>query len=619
MMQSDRRDSSTSPRSTVPRQPILVTSKRAARRGNPCMTNDQSSPCSTIHRATWKQWVAATLICVAAASASAQAPVGTAFTYQGTLRLGGNAVTVSTDFKFRLFDALTGGSQINGELPATLTPDSDGGFSVDLDFGTTAFTGSARFVEIDVRSPAGSGTFTTLVPRQEIKPTPYALFALSGNTGPAGPQGPVGPAGPAGPAGSTGPTGPAGPAGTTGATGPAGPQGPQGNTGPVGPPGATGAIGPQGPVGPAGASPFTLNGLNAVYTQGNVGIGVTAPGAPLHVREGTAGAVTAHGNSTVALERNAANYLNLLAPDANESGILFGNPTNGATAGGILFNSTGNANGLQFRTDTNDPRMTITAAGDVGIGTTSPDATLEVRDNSARLLVNSTLEPNGSVLDLRRSAINGTQFGSIDFTHFSGTVEGQIAYGDAGMSLSTLGTLRMRIDAAGNVGIGTPTPTGRLHVAGPATDTTVVLPSSSISPAEMFAEPGIANDINFTTTGVTLAANTVTVIATRIITCPDDGFVLAIATGGFSTSDTTTKNVVMGISTDTNLPAIEHREAFALVNGADGNVDAHRVFPVTAGAHTFRLIAQALDSNISTFGDKLTLVYLPTAYGTTED
>jgi len=156
------------------------------------MTNDQSSPCSTIHRATWKQWVAATLICVAAASASAQAPVGTAFTYQGTLRLGGNAVTVSTDFKFRLFDALTGGSQINGELPATLTPDSDGGFSVDLDFGTTAFTGSARFVEIDVRSPAGSGTFTTLVPRQEIKPTPYALFALSGNTGPAGPQGPVG-------------------------------------------------------------------------------------------------------------------------------------------------------------------------------------------------------------------------------------------------------------------------------------------------------------------------------------------------------------------------------------------------------------------------------------------
>src|SRR5215467_5456955 len=67
--------------------------------------------------------------------------------------------------------------------------------------------------------------------------------------------------------GAVGPQGPMGLIGPTGARGPAGPQGPAG---------ATGATGPQGPV---GASPFLLNGNDAVYTAGNVGIGTSTPEA----------------------------------------------------------------------------------------------------------------------------------------------------------------------------------------------------------------------------------------------------------------------------------------------------------------------------------------------------
>ena len=50
-------------------------------------------------------------------------------------------------------------------------------------------------------------------------------------------------------------------------------MGPQGLQGLPGADGADGAQGPAGPQGPAGASPFTLDGSDAVYNAGSVGIG----------------------------------------------------------------------------------------------------------------------------------------------------------------------------------------------------------------------------------------------------------------------------------------------------------------------------------------------------------
>ncbi|MGA9349147.1 MAG: hypothetical protein WBW48_10125 [Anaerolineae bacterium] len=122
---------------------------------------------------------------------SGQAPLSTTFTYQGQLRQGGSPVNGTCDFQFSLWDAASGGAQIGTTQTATSVTVSNGLFTVQLDFGSAAFTGDARWLEIAVRCPAGSGSYTTLTPRQPLTAAPYALYAKgapwSGLTGiPAG-------------------------------------------------------------------------------------------------------------------------------------------------------------------------------------------------------------------------------------------------------------------------------------------------------------------------------------------------------------------------------------------------------------------------------------------------
>lgn len=147
--------------------------------------------------------IAAVGVAIAAAAPVQAQTLTNAFTYQGQLSNGGAPVNGTADLQFRLFTAASGGTQVGSTLALNNQAVSNGAFSVSLDFGA-AFDGNQRFLEIQVRTPAGSGAFTTLA-RQEIKATPYALYAK--NPGPQGPQGPQGPEGPQGPQGPQGPSG----------------------------------------------------------------------------------------------------------------------------------------------------------------------------------------------------------------------------------------------------------------------------------------------------------------------------------------------------------------------------------------------------------------------------
>ena len=101
----------------------------------------------------------------------------TAFTYQGKLTHGGMAANSSYDMEFRLFDTATAGSQIGDSQTKTSVQVVNGVFTVVLDFGTE-FPGADRFLEISIR-PAGSGTFTTLTPRQQVTSAPRSVRSLN--------------------------------------------------------------------------------------------------------------------------------------------------------------------------------------------------------------------------------------------------------------------------------------------------------------------------------------------------------------------------------------------------------------------------------------------------------
>ncbi len=116
------------------------------------------------------RFIVVTFTCLATAGlALAQAPLGTAFIYQGRLTDLGQPANGTFNMSFALYDALTGGNMV-GSVQVATVPVSNGLFSLPLDFGAAAFDGNARWLQIAV-----SGT--PLTPRQELTPAPHASYA----------------------------------------------------------------------------------------------------------------------------------------------------------------------------------------------------------------------------------------------------------------------------------------------------------------------------------------------------------------------------------------------------------------------------------------------------------
>lgn len=111
------------------------------------------------------------------------APLGTAFTYQGRLYEGSVPASGEYVFQFGLFTSLEGGVNLGTfppSGPALIVPVTNGLFTTTLDFGASAFRGEARWLQVAVRTNDPASTeMTPLLPRQELKPVPYALHAFS--------------------------------------------------------------------------------------------------------------------------------------------------------------------------------------------------------------------------------------------------------------------------------------------------------------------------------------------------------------------------------------------------------------------------------------------------------
>ncbi len=102
------------------------------------------------------------------------------FTYQGFLRTSGNPANGTYDFRFRLYDALTGGTQVGTDQFANDLTVQNGLFTTALDFGAV-WTGADRYLEIAVRPGSSTGGYQELAPRVRISQTPYAIRAATAN------------------------------------------------------------------------------------------------------------------------------------------------------------------------------------------------------------------------------------------------------------------------------------------------------------------------------------------------------------------------------------------------------------------------------------------------------
>ncbi len=355
-----------------------------------------------------------------------QEPPPPPVTYQGQLRQSALPLNGDADLEFSLFDAETNGTQVFPTIAVDGATVANGLFTAELPFSSTIFNGSERWLEIAVRSPAGSGDFTTLSPRQRITPAPVATHARRATSALAAAaaetavladfaQAAFTLAAPSG-----GPTeviidqfgnvGVGTPTPdrklevedfqaivrlTTGGTSSGSTLELRNNNatqtilGRVSFLSSSGSTRGQiayrgtdetmtfhtsaaeqmridsgGNLGIGTATPTTkLSVSGDANVTGNVGIGTDTPARSLHVSNGSSGGASPTATDLL-VEDDGTCYVNLMAPDVSEHGLVFGSPADN-NHGGVYY---ANASGLSLRTGGNVTRMIINDLGNVTIG-----------------------------------------------------------------------------------------------------------------------------------------------------------------------------------------------------------------------------------------------------------
>ena len=312
------------------------------------------------------------------------------FTYQGELRSNGSPVNDSLGMTFSLFDSIAGGSQAGNDIfiPDVLV--NNGLFTVDLDFGATAFNNSERWLEICVDG-------YVLSPRTKISRSPYSIQTrgifvdANENVG-------IGTTHPqaqmhleASEANLRMTTTDGSPTTvsrlqlqTAAAPGIFTPLGrlefldEQNNlrasiTGTAA--GGTGSIlsfntNPNFPQMTLDGDKTTIEGdtlINGIIESTN---------SILHVQKGAAGNVVPHIGSTAIFESDSTNFISLLTANNVSSGILFGTPDEGVLDANITFSSASDR--MTIGTSIGGATISITDSDRVGVNNLLPQADLDI-------------------------------------------------------------------------------------------------------------------------------------------------------------------------------------------------------------------------------------------------
>ena len=183
------------------------------------------------------------------------------------------------------------------------------------------------------------------------------------------------------------------------------------------------------------------NSMSKAILYGNVGIGTTSPSQKLTVL-----GIGSFGTST---SQTLVDYDGL--------------------------NAVGNTDYIRFKVD-NSEKLRITSAGNVGIGTTSPSTNLEIVTSNPSNGINLTtntgnlwgvlLNTNSNDFPVGKLAL---KFGSNETASITArSNEMRIGGSQMNITFYTSSSEKFRVDTNGNVGIGTTSPSTKLHVQGAA-------------------------------------------------------------------------------------------------------------------------------------------------------
>jgi hypothetical protein len=206
----------------------------------------------------------------------------------------------------------------------------------------------------------------------------------------------------------------------------------------------------------------TTNGSERmrIDSSGNVGIGTSSPGAKLDVSEANAGGTVSLRllNTSTSASSNSQqfNYVN---------GATAGDPYTTWTVGGVSAWSAGLRNSDSDKwylspggSLSTTPSLVVDTGGNVGIGTTSIGARLDIAGTAGTLRITSTTGTNG--VNLRVNNTGGDFYfgrenstsGAFGVTAYSSVLWSEGAYP---MVFATNNTERMRITSGGDLVVGT--------------------------------------------------------------------------------------------------------------------------------------------------------------------
>lgn len=228
---------------------------------------------------------------------------------------------------------------------------------------------------------------------------------------------------------------------------------------------------------------FAVSNAEAIRitTPGNVGIGTSSPGSKLHVATGIAGVIAEFGEGVSGAGVTIQNRIAALPTTGTRANIGWIDSSAGFAAGSLLVQSRP-AVGAVVLSASGAGDMVVLPSGNVGIGTSSPTAKLEVSGSAnsdfAAAIFRNTNAGASAVTSIRlgndvtagaaylgvSSNVHATAPNALRLSNLISGATSVLVFANNG------DTERMRISSAGNVGIGTASPSTRLHVSGSDTE-----------------------------------------------------------------------------------------------------------------------------------------------------